>query len=79
MASICHNKKAQVKIESDSTKGQAHAVEGDERNDDYSLYQVSGHSLSKPLLVSVKVNGVSIEMEIDTGASVSLWGRTCTD
>lgn len=37
----------------------------------YSLHHVSNR-LTKPLLVKVNVNGVDLEMESDTGASVSL-------
>ena len=39
--------------------------------DDYSMYTLTGSSV-KPLVVSVKLNDVDLEMELDTGASISI-------
>ena len=38
--------------------------------DDYSIYNLTGPPV-KPLVVSVKLNSVELEMELDTGASIS--------
>ena len=44
-----------------------------EVEDDYSMYNVKGHgSPVKPLLVMVNINNANLEMEVDTGASVSI-------
>ena len=42
-----------------------------EEEDDYSMYHVTGTPV-KPLLVTVSINNTSVEMEVDTGASVSI-------
>ena len=42
-----------------------------EEEDDYSMYHVTGTPV-KPLLVTVSINNASVEMEVDTGASVSI-------
>ena len=42
-----------------------------EEEDDYSMYKVTATSV-KPLLVSVSIDNASLEMEVDTGASVSI-------
>ena len=42
-----------------------------EEEDDYSMYHVTGTPV-KPLLVTVSINNASVEMEVDTGASVSM-------
>ena len=78
LASVCRKKEAQAKSEVDldkGRKGHTNAVEGEEKNEDYSLFQVTGQVPCKPLLASMLINGVPIEMEIDTGASVSLMGE----
>jgi len=40
-------------------------------NDDYSMYTLTGPPV-KPLVVSVKLNNADLEMELDTGASISI-------
>ncbi len=45
--------------------------EQNEKYEEYTHYQVSNGS-SKPLMVPVQINGEGLEMELDTGASVSL-------
>ena len=63
-------------------KGQPHPQQKDgtasrpthivkEEEDDYSMYKVTATSV-KPLLVSVSIDNASLEMEVDTGASVSI-------
>ena len=42
-----------------------------EDTDDYSMYNLTGPPV-KPLVVSVKLNSVDLEMELDTGASISV-------
>ena len=39
--------------------------------DTYSLFQVVGHKLP-PLRMTMKVNNVDLELEVDTGASASI-------
>ena len=39
------------------------------------MYQVNSRQPSQPLIVDVKLNGISTPMEVDTGASVSLLGE----
>jgi len=46
-----------------------HTVKDEE--DDYAMYKVTATSV-KPLLVTVSINNASLEMEVDTGASVSI-------
>ena len=43
----------------------------EEREQEYSLYRLSSGS-SRPIAVQVSLNGKSVEMEVDTGASVSI-------
>jgi len=47
----------------------AHVVK--EEEDDYSMYKMTATPV-KPLLVTVSINNASLEMEVDTGASVSI-------
>ena len=72
LASICRKKLAQGKTK---PREQTNRIndEGttDEDDQEYALYRVSSGS-SKPILVPVTLDGVSMEMELDTGASVSL-------
>ena len=42
-----------------------------EKEDDYSMYHVTGTPVN-PLLVTVSIINTSVEMEVDTGASVSI-------
>ena len=42
-----------------------------EDTNDYSMYNLTGPAV-KPLMVSVKLNSVDLEMELDTGASISV-------
>ena len=75
LASVCRKKKAGLKSEESSEKGNTNIVEGDDDNPDYPLFNIPNCSISKPLLVKVAINGVSINMELDTGASVSVMGE----
>ena len=52
-------------------------MEGEEKNEDYLLFQVTGQAPCKPLLASMLINGVPIEMEIvlPHHPSVSLMGE----
>ena len=43
--------------------------------EEYTMYQVNSKRSTKPLMVEVKLNGVTMQMEVDTGASVSLMGE----
>ena len=73
LAAVCRKKKKLSKDK--SSLEQAHHVDREtrdsEESDEYNMYRVSSGS-SKPLMVTVKLNGVDTEMEVDTGASVSL-------
>ena len=73
IATVCRKKKSRQK-QGDKTKAQANHVDGGEDSDNYSMFQVSTSS-TRPLMVTVQVNGVDLEMELDTGASVSLVGE----
>ena len=42
-----------------------------EYTNDYSMYNLTGPPV-KPLVVSVKLNNVDFDMELDTGASISI-------
>ena len=77
LIAVCHKKKAKEKGDAGSSKDQAQAnvVEDEEESEDYSLFKVTGNTSSKPLLADISINGVSVEVEIDTGASVSLMGE----
>ena len=69
LAAVCRKKKAKEKGDAGSSKDQAQAnvVRDDEESKDYSLFKVTGNTSSKPLLADISINGVSVEMEIDTG------------
>ena len=72
MAPVCRKKKRAAATRSEPKREQAHQILDNGSNDEeYDLYRVSSGS-SKPLLVTVKLNGVNMEMEADTGASVSI-------
>ena len=69
-------------------KGQPHLQQKDgttsrpthivkEEEEDYSMYKVTATSV-KPLLVSVSIDNASLEMEVDTGASVSIISEELT-
>ena len=76
LASVCRKKKARSSKPEDSMdKSNANVVEGEEESPEYPLFNISKCTPSKPLLVKVLINGVSINMELDTGASVSLMGE----
>jgi len=72
LAVVCRKKK---QAKGEPRKEQAHRVDahssGDESDQEYTMYQVSSGS-SKPLIAHVKLNGIDTQMEVDTGASVSL-------
>ena len=71
LASVCRKKK-RAAARSEPKREQAHQiVDNGSDDEEYNLYRVSSGS-SKPLLVTVKLNGVDTEMEVDTGASVSI-------
>ena len=59
----------QQKVETTTASRPTHIVQ--EEGDDYSMYNVTGTPV-KPLLVTVSINNASVEMEVDTGASVSI-------
>ena len=73
LACICRSKttsKKDPRPQQDSTTSRAtHTLI--ENTDDYSMYYLTGPPV-KPLVVSVKVNNKDLEMELDTGASVSI-------
>ena len=73
LAAVCRKKK-RVAARSEPKREQAHHItdnSDDDNDDEYNLYRVSSGS-TKPLLVTVKLNSVDTEMEVDTGASVSI-------
>jgi hypothetical protein len=72
LASVCRKKK-RAAARSEPRREQAHHIveNGSDDDDEYNLHRVSSGT-SKPLLVTVKVNSVDTEMEVDTGASVSI-------
>ena len=74
---MCRKKRAgrPSKQEDSADKGKTNAVEGDEESSDYPLFNISNCTPSKPLFVKVLINGVSINIELDTGVSVSLMGE----
>ena len=39
---------------------------------EYSLFHIQGCKSSPPILITLKVNGVDLTMELDTGATLSL-------
>ena len=47
------------------------SAQSDESDHEHALYRVSSGS-AKPILVPVTLDGISMEMELDTGALVSL-------
>ena len=54
-----------------------------EDSEDYTMYNFSGVSV-KPLKVTVRVDNVDLDMEVDTGTSVSIisedtYSRLCPD
>ncbi len=70
------HKRAGDEVRSEPIHEQAHHIienGSDNDVDEYYLNRVSG--TSKPLLVTVKVNSIDTEMEIDTGASVSIMSK----
>jgi hypothetical protein len=72
--SLCLQKEKRAAAKSEPKHEQAHHIVehgSDDDVDEYNLNRVSSGT-SKPLLITVKVNGVDMEMEIDTGASVSI-------
>ena len=74
LASVCHKKQAQNKTkprEQTNRIDEEGSAQSDESDREYALYRVSSGS-AKPILVSVTLDGISMEMELDTGASVSL-------
>ena len=71
LPAVCRNKK-RVAARSEPKREQAHHITDNSDDDnEYNLYRVSSGS-TKPLLVTVKLNSVDTEMEVDTGASVSI-------
>lgn len=58
---------------SEPQKEQANCVDEkrDDDSDEYEMYQVSSDK-TQPLVIPVKINSVDIDMELDTGASVSI-------
>ena len=49
------------------------AAEGDKSDDDVGLFRIHAiNSRTPPMVVAVKINGKVIEMEVDTGAAVTI-------
>ena len=73
LASVCRKKQAQNKTKprEQTNRIDEESSADDDDDQEYALYRVSSGS-SKPILVPVTLDGVHMEMELDTGASVSL-------
>ena len=71
LASVCRKKLAQGKTKPRERTNRIDEGTTDGNDQLYALYRVSSGS-SKPILVPVTLDGVSIEIELDTGTSVSL-------
>lgn len=73
LAKVCRKKLASKPEQPDSKSEKANVVVGGDKQEDskYPLFHVTSGS-SKPLQITVKVNGNQLMMEIDTGASVSI-------
>ena len=73
LAAVCRKKQA----EAAQTAQQAHRVEvaPSEQGREYNLYHVNDKGSTKSLIVDIKLNGQLTQMEVDTGASVSLLGE----
>ena len=69
-ASLRNTKQAQNKPREQTNRVDDESP-ADESDREYTLYRVNSGS-SKPILVSVALNDVPVDMELDTGASVSL-------
>ena len=69
---MCREKAA---AKADSSQEHANRVDEESSEEEpeqpYTLYRISSGS-TKPILVGVTINGIDLEMELDTGASVSL-------
>ena len=77
---ICHSCKRRGHIaevcraasSSEPKKEQTHRVDDDHSDDEeYKMFQVSS-ATTQPVVVTVKVNGVNVDIELDTWASMSL-------
>ena len=67
---MCRDRKAKIEIPSTAVS----CVQQDsEQQSEFYIQQLSSH---KPLVVSVVVDGANIDMEVDTGAGVSLVSET---
>ena len=73
LASVCRKKKQDRNSSKPEHMNQVTEPQSseEEREQEYSLYQLSSGS-SRPIAVQVSLNGKSVEMEVDTGASVSI-------
>ena len=71
IARACRNKAStkELRPQRKSTQHTTHNVT--EYSEDYTMYNLTGVSI-KPLKVTVKVNNADLDMEVDTGASVSI-------
>jgi len=67
IAKVCHSK---LKIQKSETH-QMH-TDNDCEPQEYSLSHTQGSSCSSPIFITVKLNGVDLTMELDTGATLSL-------
>ena len=76
IAKACRSRKKK-NFEQVNVGSRAHQIvecpenDGEIPQDEYSIFTV-GSSKSQPILVEVKLNGVKNEMELDTGAAISL-------
>ncbi len=73
LAKKCRGSKSKLKNTKDGRKTHAkthHTGEAEQEKTSYSMFNLSETS-SDPLYATVQVNGASLKMEIDTGASAS--------
>ena len=69
IAKVCRSR---LKLHKSHTYQLHTTDERDHELQEYSLFHTPGSRCSPPILISLKVNGVNLTMELDTGATLSL-------
>uniref|UniRef100_A0A1X7VSQ8 Peptidase A2 domain-containing protein n=1 Tax=Amphimedon queenslandica TaxID=400682 RepID=A0A1X7VSQ8_AMPQE len=79
IAKVCRSKNYEsksVKHSASSSHNKTNCLDGHDEADEGSYASFIVTSMSKPITLTVKLNDCPIEMELDTGASLSVMGET---
>ena len=75
LAAVCRKKKQADNSQKTEQIHQVEVASLGQEEPEYTMYHVGSAKSTKPVMVDVKLNDISMQLEFDTGASVSLMGE----